>query len=448
MQGIFISLLVVFFFFGVSLPLKCYGLEKQISLTEAVKAALKENHELRAIENQVFAQQADVGMARSALLPKIAFEERATRTNNPPTTFMMKLNQGRFSQSDFELSSLNNPQPVTDLQSLISVEQPVFDLKASMGLTMAKQEQAAQGESYQRKKEELALKVAQVYLQVHTAKGYVNITQKALEDAQEHLRVVEVRYNNGLGLYSDILRAQTAIISAEQQKISAEKNVAVAKKMLGLLLGSPDSLDIDDQNISLPLSPIDYYAGASQERRDLKALKMRYENARNKVKLAESRYFPTLHLGGTYQLNDHNTVFGSEGESWLVSAVLRWDLFDGANREYERSKAFHKVKETEEQLKGLTQLVSFKIQESYLTVEEARKNAELARAALKTAEEGQRLVKSRYENSLSPLVDFLDVQVHLNQARANGVAKENEYLFAVINLGFESGTILKDLKIE
>ena len=448
MQGTFISLLVVFFFLGVGGPLKCYGLEKQISLTEAVKTALKENHELRAIENQVFAQQADVGIARSAFLPKIAFEERATRTNNPPTAFMMKLNQGRFSQSDFELSSLNDPQPVTDLQSLISVEQPVFDLKASTGLTMAKQEHAAQGESYQRKREELALKVAQVYLQVHTAKGYGDVTRKALEDAREHLRVVEVRYNNGLGLYSDILRAQTAVTSAEQQKVSAEKNVAVAKRMLGLLLGSPDSLDIDDQNISLPFNPLDYYAGASQERRDLKALKIRYENARNKVKLAESRYFPTLHLGGTYQLNDHNNLFGSEGESWLVSAVLRWDLFDGANREYERSKALYKVKETEEQLKGLTQLVSFKIQESYLTVEEARKNAELARAALKTAEESQRLVKSRYENSLSPLVDFLDVQVHLNQARANGVAKENEYLYAVINLGFESGTILKDLRIE
>ena len=448
MQRILIYLVVISFFLVISGPVKSHGLEKKISLTEAVKTALKENHELRAIENQVFAQQADVGMARSALLPKIAFEERATRTNNPPTAFMMKLNQGRFSQSDFELSSLNDPQPVTNLQSLISVEQPVFDLKASTGLTMAKQEHAAQGESYQRKREELALKVAQVYLQVNTAKGYGDVTWKALEDAREHLRVVEARYTNGLGLYSDILRAQTAVTSAEQQKVSAEKNVAVAKRMLGLLLGSPDSLDIDDQNISLPFSPLDYYAGASQDRRDLKALKIRYENARNKVKLAESRYLPTLHLGGTYQLNDHNNLFGSEGESWLVSAVLRWDLFDGANREYERSKALYKVKETEEQLKGLTQLVSFKIQESYLTVVEARKNAELARAALKTAEEGQRLVKSRYENSLSPLVNFLDVQVHLNQARANGVAKENEYLYAVINLGFESGTILKDLRIE
>jgi outer membrane protein len=448
MQGTIVILIGVFFFFGGSGPIKCFGLEKQITLMEAVKTALTGNHEMRAIENQLLAQEADVGIARSALMPKIGFEERATRTNNPPTSFMMKLNQGRFSQSDFEINSLNNPQPTTDLQSLLTVEQPLFDAKAFLGLKMAKQERAAQEESYYRKKEELALKIAQVYLQTHTAKGNVEVARKALEDAQEHLRTVEVRFKNGLGLYSDILRAKTTITSAEQHLISAEKNVAVAKKMLGFLLGSYDPLDITDQTISIPLMPLDYYAEASLVRRDLKALKMRFDNARNKVKLAESRYLPTLHLGGTYQLNDHNRLFGSEGESWLVSGVLRWDLFDGTNREFERTKAFHKVKETEEQLKGLSHLVSFKINEAYLTVEEARKNAELAEAALKTAEEGQRLVKSRYENSLSPLVDFLDVQTHLNQARANRVAKENDYLFAVINLGFESGTILKDLKIE
>ncbi|MBI5603423.1 MAG: TolC family protein [Deltaproteobacteria bacterium] len=443
-----IGLLVVFFFFGVVGPGKSNGLEKQIALKEAVKTALEENHDLRAMGNRLFAQEADIGMARSAFLPKIAFEERATRTNNPPTAFMMKLNQGRFSQSDFEIGSLNNPQPVTDLQTLLTLEQPLYDPKVSLGLAMAQKEHAAQNESYYRKKEELTLKVARVYLQVHTAKAFIEVSQKALEDAREHLRVVEVRYKNGLGLYSDILRASTAVTSAEQQMVSAEKNLAVSKRMLGLLLGKTDPLDTDDQNISLPLNPINYYTGASEGRKDLKALKMRHENAQSTVKLAEAKYFPTIHLGGTYQLNDHNTPLGSEGKSWLLSAALRWDLFDGMNRKYERAKALQTVKETEELLKGLDQMVSFKIHEAYLTVQEAQKNAELARAALKTAEEGQRLVKSRYENSLSPLVDFLDVQVHLNQARADRVAKENEYLFALIHLGFESGTILKDLNIE
>jgi outer membrane protein TolC len=73
---------------------------------------------------------------------------------------------------------------------------------------------------------------------------------------------------------------------------------------------------------------------------------------------------------------------------------------------------------------------------------------ELAQTALKTAEEGQRLVKGRYENSLSPIVDLLDVQLNLNYVRAKTVARENAYKLAVINLGYESGTIMKDLNIE
>ena len=60
---------------------------------------------------------------------------------------------------------------------------------------------------------------------------------------------------------------------------------------------------------------------------------------------------------------------------------------------------------------------AFQVFESFLGVEEAGKNSELAKSALVTAEEGQRLVRIRYENSLSPLVDLLDAQMSLDQAR-------------------------------
>jgi len=54
-------------------------------------------------------------------------------------------------------------------------------------------------------------------------------------------------------------------------------------------------------------------------------------------------------------------------------------------------------------------------------------------------------VQMRYENSFSPIVDVLDSQVALDRARAGLVARENEYRVAVLNLGWESGTILEDL---
>jgi outer membrane protein TolC len=91
---------------------------------------------------------------------------------------------------------------------------------------------------------------------------------------------------------------------------------------------------------------------------------------------------------------------------------------------------------------------SFQVFESFLNVEEAKKNAELARSALATAEEGQRLVRIRYENSLSPLVDLLDAQMSLDQARTHLLMRDKEQQLATLKLCFESGIILQELEVE
>jgi outer membrane protein TolC len=66
---------------------------------------------------------------------------------------------------------------------------------------------------------------------------------------------------------------------------------------------------------------------------------------------------------------------------------------------------------------------------------------------MKSGEEGKRLVLVRYENGLYPLVDLLSAQASLEQARANLTAKEGEYRMAIVRLSYESGVIMKDLKI-
>ncbi len=425
-----------------------YTAERELSLQEAIKIALEENREMRALKNSLSAHKSDIGIARSSLLPRIGFEERATRTNNPPGVFSMKLNQERFSQTDFDIGRLNSPSPISDFQTLLSFDQPLFAMNSFMGLSMAKKEYSARTEEYQRKKEEITFKVAQAGLRLRTARLFGDLTGKGVEDAREHLRIAEVRYRNGLGQLSDVLRAKTALSEAEQRQVTADKDISLSKRWLGLLLGTTEPVEIDGAGLDIPLKDADYYAAASLARRDVKAMEMRYQTAKDGVKRADSLYLPTIGVGGTYQFNDHERVFGSEGESWRLMAVLRWDLFDGMNREFERKKANDKAAEAAEHLAGLKQLVSFRIHEALLGIEEAKKNTELAKSSLASADEGRKLVKARYENSLSPMVDLLDVQLNLDKARAGLAAKENEYRAAILRLSFEGGTILKDLGVE
>jgi outer membrane protein TolC len=177
-------------------------------------------------------------------------------------------------------------------------------------------------------------------------------------------------------------------------------------------------------------------------------MQLHFENAQNNLRLNEAAYIPTLGVGSSYQFNDKELPFGSDGESWQVFALFKWELFDGAKRHHEKQKAHYQVAETRELLAQLMDAATFQVYESFLEVEEAQKNLSLAQSALTTAQEGQRLIRIRYENSLSPLIDLLDAQVSLDQARTNVLMRGKEQQLATLRLLFKSGIILQELGIE
>lgn len=419
------------------------------TLKEAISVAMKGNHSLKASVGASGAVAEDIGIARSRLLPNILFEERFTRTNNPTLAFASKLNQGRFTQDDFAIGSLNSPAAINDYQTSFSVEQVVLSKKASVGLEMAERQYSAATEDLGRKKEEIVYAIIRTRLMADTMRGFVAAAQSSVRDAAEHLRLAQLRYKSDLGLYSDVLRASTMVTEARQRLTSAEKNLRLAERQMGLLLGLEEPVSISDALLpDLPLKDIGYYTRSALSRKDVQSMSLRYENAKSNIELASAAYYPTIGVGGAYMMNDHLSPFGSEGDSWQVSAQLRWSIFDGTLRKHESNKARHNAAESYEHLSGLKKAVSYRVYEAYLAVDEANKNAELAASSLATAEEGERLVRARFENGLTPIIDLLDALTSLDAARTNRVMRENELKGAIAALHFESGTIIRDLGLE
>ncbi len=70
--------------FSISfLPAESAEAKEPMSLREAVQEALQNNHEIVAFRSSLSARKEDIGIAKSNLLPKLTFEERYLRTNNP-----------------------------------------------------------------------------------------------------------------------------------------------------------------------------------------------------------------------------------------------------------------------------------------------------------------------------------------------------------------------------
>ncbi|MFW8602127.1 TolC family protein [Desulfobacterota bacterium M19] len=421
------------------------GVPRVLTMPQAVNMALKDNDQLLAGQQEVAASQAAIGMARSNLLPHINVKERYMRTDNPTYGFMAKLNQQRFTAQDFALPSLNSPDPINDFQTSIGLSMPLFAPRAYIGLDMSKIAHRAVRKDFQRREETIAMRVVTSYLQAKTARAYIKVARQGVKDAEEHLRLARARYKNNLGLYSDILRASTAVKNMQQIETTASKNYKVACRALGLLLGLTTPVTVADTDFPVPLRPIDQCQADAAHRQDVRAMELRCKNARQNLRLARASLLPVLGVSSSYQMNDHNKPFGSEGHSWMLGAGLKWNLFDGRRRSYEETKAMHQVQAAVKYLAGLKKAVAFQVFQAYETVNEAGKNVSLAEEALKSALEGQRLVNLRYENSLSPMVDLLDAQISLDQSRAHLVARQNDRQLAILNLSYESGMILKDL---
>ena len=422
---------------------------QSVSLPEAVRQGLRNNNLLKAEQFTVQAATAGQAVATSRYLPRLLFEEAFTSSNSPTRTFMMKLDQGRFTSSDFIVSNLNNPGTETDFRTAIALEQTIYDPAIGYGVRIAAKEREARESSLELRREQVALEVVASYVMAQKAKAQLTVAEKGLTGAREHLRLARVRVDAGTGLKSDELRARSFLAEMEEQEIRTRNTLEIARLRLGKAMGEQSGAVADIsgefQPLAVSASREELSRLALDNRSDLRELERQNEKAELGVGLAKSAYYPTLHAGAAFQLNDRSVPFGSDNNSWYAGATLRWELFDGMRRSREREKAGALHSATMEMMEQYRKEVSFQVAESWLRRDEATKRVGVAQAAVADAEEGLRLVGKRFEGALATIVELLDVQTAVNRARAAVIDTEADLVLATAQLAYSAGMLRKEV---
>ena len=98
-----------------------------MTLKEAISTALEQNNLVKAAGYTADAASQGIAIANSRYYPGIFFEETFAASNAPTQTFMMKLDQGRFSQNDFQINNLNHPSAHHDFKTSLTIQQPLYN---------------------------------------------------------------------------------------------------------------------------------------------------------------------------------------------------------------------------------------------------------------------------------------------------------------------------------
>ena len=98
-----------------------------LALSDAVRTALDNHPSLEAGAARVKAARTRIEQAHGNFLPKVNYTEMFARSNNPVFVFSSLLTQHQFTEKNFAIGPLNRPDAMNNFQSVLSVDQVIYD---------------------------------------------------------------------------------------------------------------------------------------------------------------------------------------------------------------------------------------------------------------------------------------------------------------------------------
>lgn len=432
----------------VAVPMVVSGSGEPLTLSQAVEIALTRNPLTRATAAGRELADAQLAGARATRWPLLQVSESVTTSNNPVFVFGSLLEQGRFGANNFLLSSLNNPDPLTNFRAGLSVRVPLFDQRqTSARIDRAKLGQQQADQDRELVAQRIRYEVLKSYYGVLLAQSRVVVADEAIQNATADLKRIKDRFETGFVVRSDLLSAEVQLAEFRQQKIQAIGELATAQAALNTVLGLPanSSHTITDQ-LSERLFNIE-----TQDELIRLAVEQRPEYARamlavrgnaRQVRGARDEVLPRVDAFANLGASGRSPVTGSSDYTVGVSVTL--NIFDaGRKARINEARATEAIARAE--LEHLANQISFEVVRAYQQFVSARERLQVAAQTDEQASEVLRIVQDRYREGITTITEVLRAQLALVRARTDVLTARHDHYVAYANVLLATGR-LKDVR--
>ncbi|MFH0731274.1 MAG: TolC family protein [Pseudomonadota bacterium] len=416
---------------------------KPISRSRALSLALSQHPRLKVFQNRRDMAVERVTQARSGFLPRIAFSERYSRTNTPMWAFGTKLNQETITQLDFDPDRLNHPDAIDNFLGTLSLQWSIYDSgRTWYGSQQAVEVAAVANLDLQRTRQQVIAATAIAYDGVLLALSHLQVIDQAISLAEASLRLVTQRFEAGFVVKSDLLRAQVRLMDLKQKRYTADSRVAVAGAALNAAMGEPmerryrptDELGM----ASVPSRSMAEWIGmALLQRPELQQLTKQETIAAKEIDKQQAAHLPSFGLFGNYDINSEG--LDCDAGSYTVGAMMEVALFSGFRDVSRTREARAAVKAVRASRSDLVAGIEVETRQAFYETASAGERIGVAETAVSLAEENRRIVSDRYQNGLLTIVELMDAETALQEARNNRCQALYDYRVSYVRLQLAAG---------
>ncbi|MDH3342904.1 MAG: TolC family protein [Gammaproteobacteria bacterium] len=421
-----------------------YVQAQEFDLDAAVAFALKNNPDLNAVQQQLNASSAQTEISRAGHNATLSVSHTARLSDNPLDAFADKLNTRQVIASDFNPELLNQPGSSDLYFTQLALRWPVY----TGGRVSAMVEDAEQMEKnrrlqYQYARQKMVYSTSSAYLTILATEQALRIADDAVSAAKQHVKTTSKLASEGRIVESDKLAAEVNLAAIRSQREQAATRYRSALDQFKLVIGLPLNTEItlaaatvaaisDDKDVN------EYSQYALVNRKDLAAARALTQAAKARVDAARSVRKPSIELVASSNWYDDTPGFDSQSSS--IMGVLSFDLYDGKNTG-KIDLALAQQREMQWQLQALEQSVQKQVRDAYNALLESRERLTLASDNVKTAQRTVQLIKQRYGQGRTILLDLLQAERLYTDARTEQLTASLNLDLARVALPLASGAL-------
>jgi multidrug efflux system outer membrane protein len=283
-------------------------------LRALIRTALEQNYDVRIAGTRILAARAQLGITRADQFPNVAGGASLADQRSAKTVFPA------FESAEGQL----NISAAWELDFWGKFRRATEAARANLLASEAARQEVIVT---------LVANVAAAYFQLRALDLELEISQRTLGSRRESLRLTQILADGGSTSMLDVRQAEQLVFTAAAEIPSLEQQIEQQENLISILLGkNPDSVTRGQKLTEQPRPP-DVPPGLTssllERRPDIREAEQQLISANAEIGVARAAYFPQISLSGTagFESDALTRLFSGPAGAWTYGASLTQPIF-------------------------------------------------------------------------------------------------------------------------
>jgi len=395
-------------------------------LNELIATALRENKDLKIAAARLDEFIGRYAVTRAALFPQVGANAGLERE--------------RSTQLGQEALPAGTPNPFYQYQASLSASWEI-DLWGKLRYATEAARAALLSTEEGRKSVILSLvtSVANSYVNLRDLDRQLDIARQTAKLREETYHIFNIRFQAGYVSELELSQAKSDLEQVLATIPPLEKSIAQQENALCVLLGRnpgpiPRGKSIDD--LGMPGIPAGLPSDLLSQRPDIRQAEQNLISANAQIMVARAQYFPDISLTGMfgYESIKLASLFSGPARIWNWAVPLTAPIFTGGAIAGQIKEAEAIQKETLLQYQQAIQNAFRDVEDSLVDQHRTREQLEALTRQVEALRTYARVARLRYDNGYTSYIEVLDAERSLFSAELNYAQTQGTLFQSLVNL--------------